>query len=343
MINLSTRSDLHAWISFFVDWVAPEPDQEDAIREQAEEVRGRIRGQAEADGLTVRSTPNSGSFAKRTGLRRHQRGKTVVEGQDVDLPFVVSPLTDDDEKLDSLLDRFDRYAAASYPTTKRDRTKSSVVLDFKGTGLLYDLVPMLAVPGNETQQVLIRRDGERRRTSVQQHIEFIRSRTTRSQEHPGRVKFNECVRLLKWWRCVREGASSSGLEVPSFLIDLLAAAAFDRCGVEPTYAATLATWFSYVAHLVRARAAVTFEDFGKPTAQPRGTLWTVLDPVVTGNNIVSSWVGYQIDELAEWFEEGRDSWVRILRMDAQGQESACLTELEGIFGSAFRAHCGDDR
>jgi hypothetical protein len=326
-----------------VEWIAQDPDREDAIREQTDEVRARIRGQADADGLTVRSTPNSGSFAKRTGLRRHQRGKTVVEGQDVDLPFVVSPVTDEDEKLDSLLDRFDRLAAASYPKTKRDRTKSSVVLDFKGTGLRYDLVPMLAVPGTDKEQILIRRDGERRRTSVQQHIEFIRTRTTHSNDHPGRVKFNECVRLMKWWRCVRVGASNSGLEVPSFLIDLLASAAFDRCGVDTTYAATLARWFQYAAHLVRARTAVTFSDFAKPAAQPPGTLWTVLDPVADGNNIVSDWVGYQIDELAEWFEEGRDSWARILRMDAQGQDSACLTELEALFGSAFRSHCGDDQ
>jgi hypothetical protein len=242
-----------------------------------------------------------------------------------------------------LLDRFDRYAAASYPKTKRDRTKSSVVLDFEGTGLRYDLVPMLAMPGTDNEQILIRRDGERRRTSVQQHIEFVRTRTTRSQEHPGRVKFNECVRLLKWWRCVREGASTSDLEAPSFLIDLLASAAFDRCGVERTYAATLARWFSFTSHLVRTRTAVTFTDFVKPAAQRPGTLWTVLDPVSADNNIVSDWVGYAIDELAEWFEDGRDSWARILRMDAQGQDSACLAELEALFGSAFRAHCGDDR
>jgi hypothetical protein len=339
MIQLSTRSDLHAWISFFVDWLAPEAGHEDAIREQADEVRTRIRRQADADGLTVRSTPNSGSFAKRTGLRRHQRGDTIVEGQDVDLPFVVSPTTDEDEKLDSLLDRFDRYAAGSYPKTKRDRTKSSVVLDFVGTGLRYDLVPMLAVKGTDKEQILIRRDGERRRTSVQQHIEFVRSRTTRSQDQPGRVKFNECVRLMKWWRCIREGASNSGLEVQSFLIDLLAATAFDRCGVEPTYAATLAKWFSYLAHVVRTRTSVVFTDFAKP-APPAGTLWAVIDPVAAGNNIVSNWAGYEIEELAEWFEEARDSWARILRMSAQGQNSACLTELEALFGSAFRAHCG---
>lgn len=343
MINLSTRSDLHAWLSVFVEWIDPDPAHDDAIREQAAEVRSRIRGQAEDDGLTIRSTPNSGSFAKRTGLRQHQRGKTIVEGQDVDLPFVVSPKTADDEKLDSLLDRFDRYAAASYPSTQRDRTKSSVVLDFAGSGLRFDLVPMLAVAGTDTEQILIRRDGERRRTSVQQHIEFVRTRTARSNDHAGRVKFNECVRLLKWWRCIREGASNSGLEVPSFLIDLLAATAFDQCGVEPTYAATLAKWFAYLAHVVRTRSAVTFNDFGKPAAQPAGTLWVVLDPVATGNNVVSAWVGHQIDELAEWFEEGRDQWARILRMDAQGQSSSCLNELEKLFGSAFRAHCGDER
>jgi len=78
-------------LTTFVQWIATETSREDEIREQAGRIRERIAAKAREDNLTVRSMPNAGSFAKRTGLRRHLLGASVVEGQDVDLPFVVAP------------------------------------------------------------------------------------------------------------------------------------------------------------------------------------------------------------------------------------------------------------
>jgi hypothetical protein len=241
MSKLSPRSASHGSLSRFVDWIRPEDATELTIREQADEIRRRISAKAADDGLTVRSMPWSGSFAKRTGLRRHMRGEAEVEGQDVDMPFVLSPTDANGADIDSLLDRFERYAKESYPSTSRNPTKSSVCLDFKSTKLSYDLVPMLAVEGDGEAQVLIRSDGERRRTSVQKHIEFIRSRTRESNEQKGRVKFNEGVRLVKWWREVRQSQSHALTDVPTILIDLLCAKAFDEHGVDETYTETLST------------------------------------------------------------------------------------------------------
>jgi hypothetical protein len=93
---------------------------------------------------------------------------------------------------------------------------------------------------------------------------------------------------------------------------------------------------------VRSRTTIAFSVFATPPAEASTAAWTVLDPVTTDNNVVSSWAGYSIDEFADWFEDGRDRWARTMRMDAQGQDSACLTELVLLFGSAFRSHCGDE-
>ncbi len=71
------------------------------------------------------------------------RGNAEIEGQDVDLPFVVKPASADGERLDELLQRFGKYAAASYPNTPRSITASSVELRFVGSKVNYDLVPML--------------------------------------------------------------------------------------------------------------------------------------------------------------------------------------------------------
>jgi hypothetical protein len=67
-------------MSAFVDWIRADEAKVDTIRTQSTEIRSRISGQAEKDGLTVRSTPNSGSFEKKTGLRRHLQGDSDVEG-----------------------------------------------------------------------------------------------------------------------------------------------------------------------------------------------------------------------------------------------------------------------
>ncbi len=339
MPGLSNRSTLHHRLTTFVDWIATEPGTEDTIRRQSDEIRTRIKGKAANDGLTVRGTPNSGSFAKRTGLRRHLQGDSTVEGQDVDLPFVISPKTKDDEAVGPLLERFLGYASASYPDTPRKKTKSSVKMSFVSSKLSYDLVPMIATTDPE-QQILLRGDGERRRTSVQKHIAFIRSRTQASNNLPGRVKFNECVRLMKWWREFRVASAGSVDDMPTFVVDLLSAKAFDELSVSETYAQTLAGWFGFLADRVDKRTPIYFTDFARPKTLPTAT-WVVLDPVNPDNNATASWSGLMVDELAEWLADGRDAWSRAIAADLRGDHRACLDALVAIFGTPFRHHCGE--
>lgn len=341
MSTLGVKSTSHGYLTRFVDWMRPEEETEATIREQAEDIRKRISAKAVEDGLVVRSTPWAGSFAKRTGLRRHMHGHMTVEGQDVDLPFVVSPTTEDGEEIESLLDRFERYAQACYPNTSRRRTKSSVCLEFKSSKLAYDLVPMLAVEGDDEAQILLRGDGERRRTSVQKHIEVVRARSRKSNEQDGRVKFNEGVRLVKWWREVRQSKSDIVRDVPTILVDLLCARAFDDHGVDETYTETLSRWFGKMAHLVRTRAPVALADY--PGQEPyRGEdFWMVLDPVSSENNVVPRvWGNIELQEIAEWFEEARDAMARVIAADVGDRDGIVEEELVALFGTAIEHHGG---
>ncbi|RKH55306.1 hypothetical protein D7V93_23255 [Corallococcus llansteffanensis] len=323
----------------FVDWIRTDDNKVDTIREQAAEIRARIRGQAEKDGLTVRSTPNAGSFEKKTGLRRHLQGDSDVEGQDVDLPFVVSPHDEDGERIDELLNRFNRYAEATYPFTQRKKTRSSIQLDFVGTKLRYDLVPMLAVPGNDVSQILLRANGERRRTSVQKHIEFVTRRTGESNLMKGRVKFNECVRLVKWWREFRQSNARVLRDVPSMVLDLMCAHAYDRIQVKETYAETLAQWFSLMAATVQRRERIAFTDFGLIPAANQAAEWEVLDPVNSGNNVISQWGFAEVDELGEWLEASCDMLHRVVAADLRGDDVESMDCLVDLFGNPFRHHC----
>lgn len=327
-----TRTVLHKRMTTFVDWIRPTDDTEEAIRKQADEIRNRVRAKAHEDGLIVTSTPSSGSFAKKTGLRRHMLGHSVVEGQDVDLPFVVAPRTRDDEAIASLLDRFYKYAHSSYPDTSKDVSRSSVALDFKSTKLRYDLVPMLQTDVPD-RQVLLRSDGTRLTTSVWGHVEFVRARTRLSNEQPGRVKFNECVRLLKWWRTVRTNGDEA--KFPSIIVDLLSAWAFDHVGVHMTYGETLGAWFGVLADAARRRAPIVFGGAG---ALPDG-VWVIVDPENPTNNVASRWRNLQVEDVTEWLEAARDGVQRALAADRREDHPAAMNELVGLFGSAFRNVC----
>ncbi|HXJ21759.1 MAG TPA: CBASS oligonucleotide cyclase [Polyangia bacterium] len=323
----------------FIRWTRPEPETMADISRQRDDVRSRVRGQAEEDGLTVRSTPNSGSFATATGLRRHMRGLSEVEGQDVDVPFVVAPKTEDDERLEVLLPRFEKYARISYPDTERETSKSSVKLKFT-SNLSYDLVPLLATRDRD-RQILIRADGERRETSVQKHVEFITSRTKKGLTTGVAVEFNELIRLGKWWRCVRQAEDGSSLtDVPSFLINLLFAHAFDVRGLRETYAATTADWFGHLARVVRKRIPISFSDYGTGPAASTApsTVWAVHDPVNPDNNIVSKWTGIMCDGLAEWLEEGRDAMYDAMAAFDDDRETDGIDHLVKVLGTAFIPH-----
>lgn len=330
----------------FVDWLKPDAKSEATIRRQADEIRKAIRDQASADGLIVRETPSAGSFAKNTGLRRHVTGGSEVEGQDVDLHFVLSPRTRDDEILDRLLDRFYGYAQRAYPQRppNKSRTKSSVKLEFVGTKLSYDLVPLLIAPeyGNDYQWLL--RSDEKRLTSVTRHVEFTRSRTRRSNspELPGRVKFNECVRLLKWWREFRmknDRHSIPGL--PSIVIDMLAAYAFDKRQVHATYSETLYDWFDFLHAAVLRRQRISFSDYPLPPKRPHApvTPWMVIDPVDPSNNFTRKWIDQHVDELAGWLLQGRTDLGKAIDLDRRNNHQESLHYLVRLFGPPFRNHC----
>jgi hypothetical protein len=322
-------------MSAFGKWIAPEPETRGDIKTQADEIRNRIKGKAEEDGLTVTKTPFSGSFTTKTGLRRHLRGETIVDGQDVDIPFVVK--RDNETEFGPLINRFKGYAEKSYPNTQIDTTKSSVKMTFTGTTLTYDIVPMFATDDPE-KQVLIRDNGEVITTSIEKHRDFIKSRTKKTKDTPGVVAFNHMIRFLKWWREHKQQTTTIGLEVPSFLINLLAAKALEVCGVQATYPQTLANWFSYLAHIVSKKEMIWFNDYFKTPKPDTTKPWNFLDPVMPDNNIVKSWAGWDVSELADWLTEGAEVMNRAIVADMQGRDADSLAHMQSLFGKIFSSH-----
>lgn len=79
-------------------------------------------------------------------------------------------------------------------------------------------------------QTFVRGNGDIITTSIERHREFIRKRTKETKETAGIVTFNDCIRLFKWWRRVKEIETDENLCLPSFLLNLLGAKAYDTYG-----------------------------------------------------------------------------------------------------------------
>lgn len=336
MSSYKTKSTLHLRIKNFVSWIAPPSETRDNIKKKSDEVRKCIKSEAEKDGLTVVKMPYSGSFSTRTGLRRNMRGNTTTEGQDIDLPFVVKK--DKETEFGPLINRFKKYAETCYPDDIIEVTKSSVNIVFEKEKLSFDIVPMFEAD-NTDYQVLIRGNGDVITTSIEKHREFIRKRTAITKETAGIVTFNDCIRLFKWWRKVKEIETNENLCLPSFLINLLGAKAFDNCGDDTTYPQTLANWFSYLAYIVKNKETVSFTDYYKIPKPDIYIPWNVLDPVMDDNNIVKSWPNYQVDELADWLQEASEIMNRAIVADLQGRDADSLGHMQLLFGKIFSSHC----
>ncbi len=340
-MNITTSSMIHKRFKCFVNYIAPDPNKRDSIKQKAENIRNCIKTKAEADGYTVVCNMNSGSFANKTGLRRSFAGDNEVEGQDIDLAFILEDKDKDGNPLQCMVPTFKRYLDETWPNSETGETKSSATIHYSSDKLTFDTVPLFET-NRANIQLLLRTNNEERQSSIQQHIEFVRSRTNSSNEIQGVVKFNECVRLIKWWRCYKQVEDKNHPftnGIPSFLLILLCAHAYDELSVCPTYPETLARWFGCMADVVRNRKTIVFNDFIRKHQLPKGQLWYVIDPMDDTNNIVGNWPDYKINALAKWLEDARDEMSRAIRYNQDGEDTASLNSLIKLFGNSISNQC----
>ena len=340
-MNYQPSNALNAQLNRFVAFIAPDPDKREKIKQQSSDIREVITRQAEEDGLVIKTAITAGSFAKKTGLRRHLQGASEVEGQDIDIAFIVSPRDRSGRPLGCLIPRFEDYLRRSYPDSEVGQSKSSATIAFSASKLQFDAVPLFETNKQQVQR-LLRMDGEVRQSSVQRQTEFMRSRLRASKTQQGSVAFNECVRLFKWWRYQRQTESyilsneAGARKVPSFLLDLLCAKAFDTVGVSGDYLTTLQRWFQCLSGWVESRRTILFDDFINYHQQRAIAAWHVIDPMDDRNNVVKNWSWREIDELARWLRQS-ELWLnQVIEQDRRGEDVMNL--LIKVFGPAFKTH-----
>ncbi len=342
-MNISTHSVIHKRFKCFVEYIAPDPEKRDEIKRQADDVKDCVESKLTDDGYLLEKSLLSGSFANNTGLRRSMRGNDEVEGQDIDIAFILNEKDEEGNEVKCLVPTIKGYLAEKWSSSTTGQTKSSATISFTSSNQSFDAVPLLKTNRKNIER-LLRTNGEERQSSIEKHNEFTRSRTESSNGIQGVVKFNDCVRLVKWWRYQMQsnstvfGNGENDKKVPSFLLILLCAHAYDKLSVKKTYPETLAAWFSYLAHVTRNRCDIMFDDFIK-NHSPERNEWLVLDPMDDNNNIVRNWSQIKMDELADWFEFARDKMHEAIGHDDDENYQASLNSLVQLFGNSIANQC----
>jgi hypothetical protein len=339
-MTATAKSPLHHRIRIFSEWIAPDPATEEAMLKQAGDLMQRISAKAKADGLTVANALYSGSHAKRTGIRRHLQHSAEVEGQDIDVGFILEPLDKNGKPLGCMIPKFKQYLDEIFPGSETGKTKHSATIRFRSNKKLrYDIIPLIKVDASGLHQRIIRTDGHERHCSVQQHIRFMKTRNAKAQ---GAVPFHQMVRLMKWWRYHWQtqsqvfGNGKEDHKVPTFLLDLLCAHAFDKVGLADKYPQAIRNWLAHLCQVVQRRQAITFDDFQSPPIKDEVPLWRVIDPVDPTNNVVAHWHHTWINELARWLEHSLALMDQAIQYETAGYQEACLQAMTALLGRAFR-------
>lgn len=244
-------------------------------RDQVNRLRDRLEAKIQADasyGLV--KTVHAGSVAKGTALR------TV---NDLDLAVYVQATQAPSSDPDLIPWLAERLAEAN-PSMGRDQFEENdhcVTVNFRGTGLNVDVVPVLYEGEADDRGYLVRkRTGERILTSVRLHLDFIRSR--KKKYGPDLAQL---VRLSKWWkRTVVNG--DPDFRFKSFLVELLWAHLADGGIALVDYPTALEEFFTYIVTTELAQQ-VAFTDYSQRKDIPARSAAPieVLDPVNPDNNV----------------------------------------------------------
>lgn len=244
-------------------------------RDQVNALRKRLEAMIDADPTyALVKMLHSGSVAKGTALRTVTDLDTAVY-----VKASAAPKADQD-LIPWLAERLAKANPNMQPS-QFEKKDHCVGVNFRGTGLNVDVVPVLYEGDPDDRGCLVRkRTGERVLTSVRLHLDFIRSRKNKY----GR-DFAQLIRLTKWWKrmVLRRNAD---FRFKSFMIELLWAHLADG-GLElGDYPAAIERFFTYIV-TTELVEQVAFTDYTRARDLPaRGSSpIEVLDPVNAANNV----------------------------------------------------------
>ena len=260
----------HKQIQYFSDRVVNlTRDDAKKYREQVNRLREKLeKFIKENPDFQLRKMLLSGSLAKRTALKNIN---------DADVAVYVTSAPDDVGELTKWLAGKLRTAFPNFNPEQVVVQNYSVKVEFRGTGLDVDVVPVYAEDENDWGQLVSQEDGTKLRTNITLHQEFISSR--RKNLHYAQV-----VRLLKWWVKTRK-EENSDFKFKSFMIELVLAKLYDEKKLPDTqdFPEIMLGFFDYIVRTDFSEI-IYFTDYTEEPKKSDSPI-RVFDPVNQQNNV----------------------------------------------------------
>ena len=249
-------------------------DDAKEYRAQIHRLREKLQKFVGESDFGLRKILLSGSLAKYTAL---------LTINDADVAVYVDSDSGDVGKLANWLKQ---KLPTAFPNFQPDQVKMqnySVRVDFRGSGLSVDVVPVYVVEGEEDGdwgELVSQEDGHRLWTNITKHKEFIRKR------HESNPHYRQVVRLLKWWVRMRN-AENAEFGFKSFMVELVLAKLVDGHVALGDYPEAMLSFFDYIAKTDFSEM-IAFNDYAGEAGKPSQTCndpIRVFDPVNAENNV----------------------------------------------------------
>jgi hypothetical protein len=176
----------------------------------------------------------------------------------------------------------DRIVEA-YSTLSADQIVANtncVTVTFAGSGLSVDVVPVLYEgEANDVGYLVSKDTGKKLKTSVRQHLDFIRGR---KKTHPKDLA--QLIRFTKWW--ARQRRRDGEFKCKSFMLELLWIHLADNGLALNDYVWALEQFFTFIVK-GGLDSQIAFTDFHPASELPsRGSApIQILDPANFENNV----------------------------------------------------------
>lgn len=196
-----------------------------------------------------------------------------------------------------------------------------VKVNFKGTGLDVDVVPVIYSGQDNDLGYLINKDtGERVLTSISLHKQFVRKR---KESHPN---YAQMVRIIKWWRKERD------FKMKSFLIELIWAHIADTEGIHKDIHEALKQFFRYVVQTELLDPIIFTDNYEQSAVKLEASGCNIFDPVNPENNVARTLDFSKRNRIVEESEEALAYLVHGIQSSTKG---ISIQSLKNIFGSSF--------
>lgn len=308
---------------FAADRVNLPADTAQQHRDQVNRLRERLEKKIKEDpDYALVKMLHAGSVAKGTALR-------TVNDLDAAVYVRADAAPANDDKLVPWL--ADRLFEAN-PNMERAQFVENphcVTVNFRGSGLDVDMVPVLYEGRADDRGFLVNRDtGDRMLTSITLHLRFIRGRKKRYGQ-----PYAELIRLTKWWKR-QLVAQNRDLKFKSFMAELIWAHLADSGLDLSDYPTAFEGFFEYIVKDEFAKL-IAFTDFMSASAIPSRSEVPIeiIDPVNVENNIASQYTVTDRSRLVDAAQDAFDAICEARFATTKGRAVDCW---QGIFGPSFK-------